>query len=385
MDWLIESGKIWSELDPDNIGVELRRIDDESASNDVFSRKCRSLKNREELRIGARRVSGMTDTRRSFEELSAVAEHIVKAATARAIRLQSSTRRADSFAVIAAGRLGAQTMDFGSDLDLIFVYRGDGDPETSALSARLAQTLVSLIGGGGGVNKVYDIDARLRPEGGSSVLAVSLEEYERYLETRAAGWERLAMIRARTVAGNELVSGAASGLLARFIYEKPFDGDEVSKILSIRAKAVEQSAKRHPGLMNVKSGPGGLSDITFIAQTYAVIYGGDHPSLRIGRTVDILRALGDERLIDRGDSRALADAWIFLADVEQAIRIGTGRSVNTIPAEGVEAARIARLLGFRNIPRFMKRIEDVILPSRERFERMMNQAACGPGVPQRKG
>jgi len=325
----------------------------------------------------------MDDTRRSFEELTAVAEQIVKAATGRAIRHQTGKVRPDSFAVIAAGRLGAGTMDFGIYLDLIFVYSGDDDPETPSAAIRLAQTLVSLVGGGG-VNKVYDIDARLRPEGGNSVLAVSLEEYERYLDTRAAGWERLAMIRARTVAGGEDLSGALNALFARFIYHRPFDRAEISKILAIRAKAVEQSQKRHPGLVNVKSGAGGLSDITFIAQTYAVMHGAEHQSVRTRKTVDILRALGDEKLVDRGDTRALADAWFFLADVEQAIRIGTGRSVNTVPVEGVEAARIARLLGYRNVPRFMKRVEDVIIPTRERFERMMDQAACGPGAPRKR-
>lgn len=382
LDWLIESGEIWVSIDPDGMTAELMRIDYNTPENEVFSQKCRLLRNREEIRIGARRVSGMADTRQSFEELTAVAEHIVRAATDRAIRLQTKEISPESFAVVAAGRLGAGTMDFGSDLDLIFVYRGDDNPETPSNSIRLAQTLLSLVGGGG-VNKVYDIDARLRPEGGNSVLAVSLEEYGRYLDTRAAGWERLAMIRARPVAGSCELGDTIRGLLSRFVYEKPFDEVEVAKIRAIRAKAVEQSAKRHPGLVNVKSGAGGLSDITFIAQTYAVMYGREHPAVRTRKTVDILRALGEEKLIDRGDARALADAWLFLADVEQAIRIGTGRSVNTVPAEGVEAARIARLLGFRNVPRFLKRIEDVIIPTRERFERMMDRAECGPGAPRR--
>jgi glutamine synthetase adenylyltransferase len=90
------------------------------------------------------------------------------------------------------------------------------------------------------------------------------------------------------------------------------------------------------------------------------------------KTEDILGALASERLIDRSEALSLIEAHRFLCDTEKAVRIGTGRPVNTVPATGTESARVARLLGFGNIRRFRKKVEDVISLSRERYDRLMS-------------
>lgn len=374
LDWLVDIGEIRKPPEPGEILSELRRIDRESATNDSFSRLCRAIKNREKLRVGARNISGLTTTLEAFTELSSIAECMVKAACERAFA-QSAMRGKHNYAfsVIAAGRLGSGMMDFGSDLDLIFVYRGDdeGSAETATQSVRFAQTILSLLTGGGGAYKIYDVDARLRPEGGNSVLAVSLPEYRRYLEIRASVWERLAMVRAREVAGNTRLGAEVEEMLRDFAYRGKLTGAEIRRIMDIRARMTESSGKRHPGLVNVKSGAGGLADIDFIAQTYAAHYGAELPGLRHRETLTLLDSLSAERIIERDEAAALSEAYRFLCDTEKSLRIGSGRSVNTVPRSGIELARAARLLGFRNVRKFTKRLQDVITLTRERYERLM--------------
>ncbi len=379
LDWLVEVGEINQPPGAGEILRELRRIDRETDRNEEFTRSCLTVKNREKLRVGARAVTGLADTMTSFTELTTIAECVVRAAYERAVsRTGGAIRGAktpETFSVIAAGRFGAEMMDFGSDLDLIFVYRGSDDSASGARaterSVRLAQTVLALLTGGGGVHKAYEVDARLRPEGGSSLLAVSLEEYRRYLETRAAEWERLAMTRARPVAGNEALGEAVASVLREFAYGREFTWEEIDRIIAIRERMVEQSRKRHPGKINVKSGAGGLADLDFIAQAYSAHYGVSRPGLRLRRTDAVFAELGKERLIERTEAADLVEAYRFLCGTERALRIGSGRSVNTLPESGIELARAARLLGFGNIRKFRRRLEDVLTLSRERYERLM--------------
>jgi len=380
LDWLVEVGGILHPIEVKGIRKELERINADKRSDESFTRSCLALKNREELRIGSRDITGLATTAETFSELTAAAEHIVKAAFKRAINamsLSGDTGKRYAFSVISAGKLGAGMMDFGSDLDLIFVYKGNvggkSAVETPEYSIRLAQHILSLITGGGGVHKVYDVDARLRPEGGSSVLAVSLDEYRKYLMKRASVWERLALVRARHVAGMAKLGSEIIETLNGFIYRAPFSPSEIEKIMDIRANMTANSKKRYPGIINIKSGCGGIADIDFIAQSYAAHYGAGIPAVRHRETPHILNALVSEKIVDRHDAATLKNAYFFLCDVEKALRIGSGRPVNIVSGSETETARISQLLGFKNTARFRKRLEDVLTLTRELYNRLMKE------------
>ncbi len=365
LDWLVEEGGIVSRPDAREIDRELREFARKNIGDESFSRACLAVKNREKIRIGARDISGLSGTKETFFELSTVAEAIVRAVCERASADMTSSSllpKGFPFSIIAAGRLGTKMMDFGSDLDLIFVYReptrhpDDFNPQERA--AGLARRILALLTGGGGPLKVYDVDARLRPEGGNSPLAVSLEEYRRYLDNRASSWERLALMRARYVAGEKRLGAEVSDTIRSFVYRAPLTKREIDRIFEIRATMIEESRKRHPGAVNVKSGAGGLTDIDFMAQTYSAHYGAAYETLRKRETPAILDALAGEKLLAPNDAASLKELYAFLCDVEKTLRIGSGRSINTIPPSETETARVSRLLGFRNTRRFRKRLDD---------------------------
>lgn len=382
LDWLVEVGEIRNPPDSIKILKELRSINRGCESNEEFTRACLIIKNREKLRIGSRSITGLADTRETFANLAILAECIVKTAYERAFSLlggRDFSRVHDyAFTVLAAGRLGAGVMDFGSDLDLIFIYQSSAlqkrEAEISEYSVKLAQLILFLITGGGGINKIYDVDARLRPEGGTSVLAISLDEYRKYLDTRAVEWERLALVRARPAAGNEHLAAEIESLVSRFVYRGRLTRQEIARIMNIRTKMADNSQKRYPGQINVKSGPGGQADIDFVAQTRAVHYGKETSVIRRSDTLDILKALGASRLLDRHDAATLIESYRFLQDAEKCLRIGSGRAVNVVPLSGsADIARAAGLLGFRNIRRFRKKLEDVISLTQEQYNRLMGE------------
>src|SRR5690606_23534608 len=104
------------------------------------------------------------------------------------------------FAVLGYGSLGGEELGFGSDLDLVFLYDAPVDAQSdgprpldaSRWFARLAQKIVALLGAVTGAGRLYDIDVRLRPDGGKGLLVSTLASYGDYQRERAWTWEHQA-------------------------------------------------------------------------------------------------------------------------------------------------------------------------------------------------
>ena len=375
--WLFEEGEVTQVYPQDTLRREIQSIADNISSPSEFAKACLAVKNRERLRTGIRDISGIASTRDTFSALTVIAETIVS--TTAEMIVSDFRRRYPilgkwfDFSVLAAGRLGAHFMNFGSDLDLIFVYsyrRDDLPQEVPQLAVKCAQTILSYISAGGSVYRVYEVDARLRPEGGNAVIAVSLDEYRRYLSDRASPWERLALVRARLLTGSAEISSELEALLDSFVYKGPFSDEEIIGIMDIRGTMIASSIVRNGKATNIKTGAGGIADIDFVAQTYAAHFGASDPGLKGHDTHELLNRLGG-RKIDKDDAAQLQDMYEFLNDIEKYIRLSSGTSSNSLPGEGIELARISRLAGFANIRRFQKKLTATMSRVHELYSRLM--------------
>src|SRR5690606_6064098 len=116
------------------------------------------------------------------------------------------------FVVIGYGKLGGIELNYGSDLDLVFMHDGHAELQTSggshgsvhssAFYVQLGQKLMSLLGTHTLTGKLYEIDLRLRPSGASGALVSSEGAFLRYQHEAAWTWEHQALVRARVVAGS---------------------------------------------------------------------------------------------------------------------------------------------------------------------------------------
>ena len=263
--------------------------------------------------------------------------------------------RADH-AIIAMGRLGGAETGFASDADLLFVHRPRGGEvsETAAEAAaaeaeEVARTVVGLLAGAR--PHPLTADADLRPEGRRGPMSRSLDSYREYYGRWAQTWERQALLRARPCAGDEDLARAFTDLIDSLRW--PREGLEPQALREIRRLKARMESERLPRgadpARHLKLGPGGLSDVEWVAQILQLSHAGTHPGLRTTSTIGALEAAARDGLIDAEDARRLTAAWQLATRVRAANVIGTGRDggarIDLLPSDPLEIRVVGRLLG----------------------------------------
>ncbi|HEY5014821.1 MAG TPA: bifunctional [glutamine synthetase] adenylyltransferase/[glutamine synthetase]-adenylyl-L-tyrosine phosphorylase [Acidimicrobiia bacterium] len=310
----------------------------------------RRFKRRHLLRIGARDVLGLADLETTQRELAHVADACVEAA------LQGLEPSAP-FAVIGLGRLGGEELSYASDVDVLFVYDGEGASEFDA-AERLATGLVQALGATTAEGQVFGIDANLRPEGRQGPLARSLRGYARYYDNWALTWEFQSLLRARPVAGDPAIAERFLDLVRPFVYRDPLPDADVREIRRMKAR-IERERIR-PGedpQFHLKLGRGSLSDIEFTVQLLQLVHGAAHEELRvtsIGAALDGLTATG---LLGDDDADSLRDAYRLCERARNARYLLTNAAGESLPVQSDLAEPLGRMLGFVHQPQTSLRDE----------------------------
>jgi glutamate-ammonia-ligase adenylyltransferase len=206
--------------------------------------------------------------------------------------------RRSGWILLGMGKLGAHELNFSSDIDLVVFFDPQApavvDPlDATELFSRLTRRLVRILQDRTEHGYVFRTDLRLRPDPGSTPLAIPVEAALRYYEARGQNWERAAMIKARPVAGDFAAGAAFLKDLQPYIWRKYMDYAAIADVHSIK-----RQIHAHKGLgeiavkgHNVKLGRGGIREIEFFVQTQQLIAGGRFPELRGRETVPMLASL----------------------------------------------------------------------------------------------
>ena len=303
----------------------------------------RRFKRRHLLRIGARDLLGFADLATTGRELSQVADACVEAA----LRSLEPTL---PFAVIGLGRLGGEELSYASDIDVVFVYDGTG---TGAFeeAERIAERLVRAIGETTSEGQTFRVDTRLRPEGNQGVLARSVDAYVTYWERWAQVWELQALTKARFVAGDPDVGAAFLERAARYVYLDPFPDDRRREIRRMKARIERERIP--PGedpRYHLKLGRGSLSDVEFTVQLAQLEHGAAHPRVRATSTLAALAGLVAVGACSAADAAALHDAFVLCERARNYRYLLTGTPGDSLPVDGEEAQRLARMLGYVRHP-----------------------------------
>ena len=251
------------------------------------------------------------------------------------------------FAIIGYGSLGGLELGFGSDLDLVFLYDHPRDAEESdgprplesgRWFARLAQKAMALLSAVTAAGRLYDIDVRLRPDGGKGALVSSLASYAEYQRERAWTWEHQALVRARGIAGDGSLLADFEQVRAATLARPRDRGTLYADVLKMRARMRTELDRSDAARLDLKQGAGGLVDLEFVLQTGVLANAAQQPALCGPRaTPQLIDALAASGWLPTATAAALHEAHAGLLDAGLSCTLDRRPRI-TAPTPEIEAA-----------------------------------------------
>ncbi len=344
--------------------TELRRMLRQASTDEGRKAELNRFKDRETFRTDMRHLLGYIDRFDVFsEELTDVCEVTIAEAVDLAERqlrdtfgspIDRETGRPCPLAVFALGKCGGRELGFASDIELLFVYAGQGKTDGARtlreaffferLIKRVGELIVARREG------IFELDLRLRPFGSAGPLAVSREAFADYFSPTGPAWpyERQALVKLRQIAGDRSLGKDVIGLRDRLLYRgEPFD---ITSMRGMREKQIVQLVDA--GEINAKLSPGGLVDVEYLVQGLQIAHGHRRVALRIPNTLAALAALRGQGILDDAEDGGLRAAYEYFRRLIDALRMVRGNARDlTIPERGSDEFEfLARRLGFSKRP-----------------------------------
>ena len=324
------------------------------------------FRRRELLRIYLGDVRGLATIAEITEEISNLADAILESALEHARREtnnrfgipQETDEKGRSiparFCIAALGKLGSKELNYSSDIDLFFIYSGEGTTSGSGSRGsltnrenfvKLAELTAKLVGAPLGEGAAYRVDLRLRPHGSLGALALSVSDTVRYCRTEARPWERQVLIRSRGCAGDlDLFK-----LFFRQVEDLIFSRNETveTALANVRRSKekidLENISRRG---FNVKLSSGGIREIEFLAQALQLAHGGRDKWLRSPHTLISLSRLADRNHLSDAELTQLSSAYEFLRRTEHVLQMENGVQTHTVPEDPEKREMLARRMAF---------------------------------------
>jgi glutamate-ammonia-ligase adenylyltransferase len=304
--------------------------------------------------------------------------HLLAAVADGAIQ-QAAERAADDVpvAVIGLGRLGAEELSFGSDLDLVFVYESERTADFERAREISEYILASIREDG------WQADLNLRPEGRSGPLARSMASYLEYWERWAETWEYQALLRARFVAGDEELGRRFLSNAADFAYPEALTFEQVAAIRRMRVRVEEERVRpAEARRFHFKLGYGSLADVQWAVELSLMRYGHSRPEVRKTNTIEALDALVAAGLLEQSVAASLREAYVFLSEVKNALEIERWLAVAALPPVPEAQAALARRLGYAEQARhrFLQDYRRITHKARLAMERVFYEEPASNGL-----
>ncbi|MEY3889775.1 MAG: hypothetical protein RI931_897, partial [Actinomycetota bacterium] len=340
-------------LSQDELLVEFASILSRHESIDTTAAALRAIRRRETLRIAIGAVLGDTNIEQISTGLSDLSAAYLRGLVDAIIAFDEDAptglplSKVLDFGIVAMGRFGGQELGFGSDADVMFVYRtleGADGPAAQKAAERIVSELQRL-----SKDPVleFELDMDLRPEGKNGPVARSLDSYAAYYERWANTWESQALLRANPIVGSEVLIKDFLALVDKYRYPDVLPESAVIEIRRIKARVENErlpqgaDARRH-----LKLGRGSLSDVEWLVQLLQLKHGNLHPALQTPKTIDGLEALVKEGFLEEHDARVLAEAWLLSSRIRSASLLWSNKRSDVLPTDRHQLEAIATILEY---------------------------------------
>jgi len=354
----------------------LQQTDATQPADSAVRRRLRGLRQRVFFTLMVRDINGLAP----LSEVVLATTHLAELALAQSYRhvmdnltalhgtpLDAQTGLPQEMLILGMGKLGGRELNVSSDIDLIMLYGSEGetvgDHTQRRIShhefyAKLTRRMMPLLSELDGDGQVFRTDLRLRPDGDSGPLALSLTALEHYLITQGREWERYAWVKARVLplqAFDDSQSQAQredlENLRRPFVYRKYFDFDALNALRNLRERIREdwqRKALARNGVdaaHNIKLGDGGIREIEFIVQLNQLIRGGQQPSLQQRRLLKALQRQKTAGILPGDVADGLEQAYIFLRRLEHMLQYREDQQTHLLPSASQQWAALADAMG----------------------------------------
>ena len=349
LDWALDSQKLYRVLSAEELRADLGWLSAELDHSEA-ARSLARFKKMHVLRISLRDLLGLATLAEVTLELSNLADALLQGAQeylhqqlirrfGRPLTGADDEPIESQFVILAMGKLGGQELNYSSDIDLIFLYTGDGETAgpvkipVRELFIQTAQELTRLLSQMTPEGPCYRVDLRLRPEGTSGEVALSLSAAVRYYHHRGRDWELQALIKARAVAGDRALGKKFLQIIEPLIYQTTTDFSTIERLSQTRDRIRRKLSVRRTAGLDVKLSRGGIRDIEFLVQCMQRLYGGRIRWVRSGGTLFSLHRLRDKGYLSPQDYSRLQSAYTYLRTLEHRLQMDHDRQTHTIPPD----------------------------------------------------
>jgi len=357
-------------LEEERDAVLARHDDPESVAHAMQWARRRGV-----LRLAIGGILGVVSIGEVARGLSDITEVFLQALLQAVRRAQRDSEPAGfEFAIIAMGRFGGRELGFGSDADVMYVFRADdAGPAASAAALRIAAELKRL---SEDQKLPFELDLDLRPEGRNGPVARSLAAYEAYYARWSLTWEAQALLRGRGAAGDAALMADFEALADRTRYPAALTASEIREVRRIKARVEsERLPQGADPARHLKLGRGSLSDVEWYVQLIQLQHAARLPELRTTSTLSALEAATAAGLVDEADAERLRAAWIFASRARSALTLWTAKTTDVLPADRVQLDGVARLMGYP--PRSASRLEEDYLAVTRRARAVFERGFYG--------
>jgi glutamate-ammonia-ligase adenylyltransferase len=307
---------------------------------DVALDRARRMVNERRFALGVQLIDRRRDPLEVALGYARVAEGTLQAlAEAAAHEFEQAHGRFDEgeLVLLGLGRLGGCSLTHASDLDVIYLHSAPADRRSNGRRPlgpndyfnRLASRVTAALSVPTAAGPLYEVDTRLRPEGATGMLVVSLDAFEQYQRATAWTWEHMALCRARPVFGSAVARERAAAIIDEIV-RLPRDPAKVVKD-AVKMRGEMERHKPPQSKLDVKLGPGGLVDLEFAVQVLQLTrHAGLDPQLEIaveqlaaeslipanivGSQKLLTRMLVMMRLVAPADIKPTPDTWQLVAE-----------------------------------------------------------------------
>ena len=339
------------ELEPDtleSLNAQFEAIVSRHEDAELAAASIRAIRRKETLRVAMGAALGIIDLERTSQGLTDLTESYLIAIQEIATKflIEKQGPLCHELAIVAMGRFGGAELGFGSDADVMFVYRVLGEDVNKAQAE--AEILVSEIRRLSSDQSLeFELDLDLRPEGKNGPIVRSIDSYAAYYQRWAGTWESQALLRARLISGESAIASAFVELIDQYRYPEVIEQAAVIEIRRIKARVeVERLPQGADPKRHLKLGRGSISDVEWLVQLFQLKYASANPQIQTPHTLPALEQMEACGLINNSDARVLKEAWVLSSSIRSNAMLYLNKRTDVLPLDRQQLEGIARLNGY---------------------------------------